>query len=622
MAISRSLMNRQLRASGGIMDVTPRENFGLGSSLKKFVRKIIPNEISEIAVKAAPFVAPFNPALAGVMSGIGTFDQTGSIGSGLKAGAMNYGGGQLARYAGGAGFQGNPFGDGGAFTGGLQGFKGGFSSPIGTETGLGKFFSNQGTQSVQGVGDNTILPKPKPTNLLSDTATETITGSPNQMTITESIQKILSPNTTMTEKGGEALNLLKRGTKAAFTKSDGKGGTMIDKAAIMGAVAFAGSYAEALALAGDAGVELTEEAYDEARKTEKKEEYAGYLENFFAGKKDGGRIGYEQGANEYITKRERQNPMAGLGLLGGLDPTIDESGQNIIIVMTENGPQAMTESEFNEQMGVNNGTGPIVIDMMNFGDEKKPRIIDLGKDMKKDGGRINRRLGSPEKGEGDGLMEMLSVEVDAGGDEEEDMLMAYTPGFSSQEKSYLFRRMGASGGAERSYTMPQLYRILKNPGDYPEDAAVLKEIAVMGLNKKDGGRIGLKNGTGASNRVAQLILERDYLLSKDEDVSYIDLELESLGYKMKAEGGIMETKVPTGQMRKNNAGVAERDYRQTGGFVPVGIKERADDVPAMLSKNEFVMTADAVRGIGNGSVEEGSKKLYNTMKQAEQVGKA
>jgi hypothetical protein len=338
-------------------------------------------------------------------------------------------------------------------------------------------------------------------------------------------------------------------------------------------------------------------------------------------KKDGGRIGYEQGANEYITKRERQNPMAGLGLLGGLDPTIDGSGQNIIIVMTENGPQAMTESEFNEQMGVNNGTGPIVIDMMNFGDEKKPRIIDLGKDMKK-GGRVNRKLGSPEKGERGGVMEMLSVEVDAGGDEEENMLMAYTPGFSSQEKSYLFRRMGASGGAERSYTMPQLYRILKNPGDYPEDAAVLKEIAVMGLNKKDGGRIGLKNGTGASNRVAQLILERDYLLSKDEDVSYIDLELESLGYKMKAEGGIMETKVPTGQMRKNNAGVAERDYRQTGGFVPVGIKERADDVPAMLSKNEFVMTADAVRGIGNGSVEEGSKKLYNTMKQAEQVGKA
>ena len=165
---------------------------------------------------------------------------------------------------------------------------------------------------------------------------------------------------------------------------------------------------------------------------------------------------------------------------------------------------------------------------------------------------------------------------------------------------------------------------MDNPIDYLKDAAIFKEL-LKGIFKKDGGRIGYKDGTGASNRVAQLMLTRSSLLANDpdEDVSYIDLELErDFGIQMKAEGGIMEAKVPTGQMRENNAGVAERDYRQTGGFVPVGIKERADDVPAMLSKNEFVMTADAVRGIGNGSVEEGSKKLYNTMKQAEQVGKA
>ena len=79
----------------------------------------------------------------------------------------------------------------------------------------------------------------------------------------------------------------------------------------------------------------------------------------------------------------------------------------------------------------------------------------------------------------------------------------------------------------------------------------------------------------------------------------------------KAEGGMMSV------LPKNK----EMDYRQ-GGMIPMGSKERADDVPARLSKNEFVMTADAVRGIGNGSVEEGSKKLYNTMKQAEKVGKA
>ena len=75
-------------------------------------------------------------------------------------------------------------------------------------------------------------------------------------------------------------------------------------------------------------------------------------------------------------------------------------------------------------------------------------------------------------------------------------------------------------------------------------------------------------------------------------------------------------------VRKNQGGITELDYRQTGGFVPVGIKEKADDVPAMLSKNEFVMTADAVRGMGNGSVQEGAQRLYNIMKQAEKIGRA
>jgi hypothetical protein len=632
MAISRSLMNRQLRASGGIMDVTPRENFGLGSSLKKFVRKIIPNEVADIATKAAPFVAPFNPALAGVMSGIGTFDQTGSIGSGLKAGAMNYGGGQLARYAGGAGFQGNPFGQGGAFTG--SGFRGGFSSPLGNQTGLGKMFSNQGTPAIQGVGDPAELGRAvqaENTGLLAEGnfpmrgGAETLANAselsfvPNNtasalvdaadMSLVGDVKQAAAKEFNLFKAvgdfdykslGNKTLELGKKFGKAAFYDKDGN----IDKAAVMGAIAFAGSYAEALALADDAGVELTEEIYDEAKKEAKQEQYAGYLENFFAGQKDGGRIGYEGGANELIKNKLMEDIMP------------DTSTEEMIMIMTEDGPKMVKKSDYEAMPGMFRDTTTSL-----YGDAARGRPVpEFAK-----GGRVNRRFGSPEEGERSGVMEMLSVDVDAGGDDEEDMLMAYTPGFSSQEKSYLFRRMGASGGAERSYTMPQLYRILKNPADYPEDAAVLKEIAVMGLGKKDGGRIGYKDGTGASNRVAQLMLTRSSLLANDpdEDVSYIDLELErDFGIQMKAEGGIMEAKVPTGQMRENNAGVAERDYRQTGGFVPVGIKERADDVPAMLSKNEFVMTADAVRGIGNGSVEEGSKKLYNTMKQAEQVGKA
>jgi hypothetical protein len=65
-----------------------------------------------------------------------------------------------------------------------------------------------------------------------------------------------------------------------------------------------------------------------------------------------------------------------------------------------------------------------------------------------------------------------------------------------------------------------------------------------------------------------------------------------------------------------NLGGREMDMR-TGGFIPIGKKERADDVPARLSKNEFVMTADAVRAAGGGSVNEGARRMYNLMNNLE-----
>jgi hypothetical protein len=65
-----------------------------------------------------------------------------------------------------------------------------------------------------------------------------------------------------------------------------------------------------------------------------------------------------------------------------------------------------------------------------------------------------------------------------------------------------------------------------------------------------------------------------------------------------------------------NLGGKEMDLRK-GGFVPIGKKERADDVPARLSKNEFVMTADAVRAAGGGSVNEGAKRMYDVMNKLE-----
>jgi len=131
-----------------------------------------------------------------------------------------------------------------------------------------------------------------------------------------------------------------------------------------------------------------------------------------------------------------------------------------------------------------------------------------------------------------------------------------------------------------------------------------------------GGRVGFADGSYTFEQFMQ---------DKGKVDSYMNQEqMRKLYEKMMREKKIREQRtlvamggMPTGIMRTNQAGTIERDYRDEGGFVPVGIKEKADDVPAMLSKNEFVMTADAVRGMGNGSIEKGAQRLYDQMKRLE-----
>ncbi len=690
-------MNRQLQANGGIMDVSPREKFGLGSSLKKFVRKIIPNEVSEIAVKAAPFVAPFNPALAAAMGGLGTFDQTGSISDSLKRGALTYGLGQGARFLGGAELQGNPFAKEGAFTRG--GFLEGFSSPIGAPEST--YFDDLTVEGVAGGDVVTAIDKTAVSNE-PGFLKNLFDGISNQ-----DYQKIGKTITDGAKKFGKAM----------FTNKDGS----IDKAAVLGAAAFATSYAEARALANQAGVDISEDEYNEATKAEKQAEYASYLTNFFGGKKEGGRIGYADGTPSKDMRFLNE-------LMNDLDGKYDEDEKNfyyksIVPQLIRSGEMTYEDGMklLNEllpemraaggRIGFEQGTAPSGIftlgDYVNFletagdfnklydkgedvvaeagefvkkiGDkeyddmsflekyeEKKiedklenleklfmkteddyyDRTRDLPEDEEamgayarelirdlnrrekkldalaetaglKDGGRIGLRKGTdPEEAE----IGIMTIDVEAGDDEDmnmDDMLMAYSDlVFTRDEKSRLFRALGDPNIRQTSSAFKNLHKILKNPGMFPDDEMVLKEF--LKLKKADGGRIKYSSG---ANRVSELLLLRDEKIAKGEDVTDIEAEIFQLtGKEFKSVGGI--SNVPTGKIRKNSAGIKERDYRDEGGFVPVGIKEKADDVPAMLSKNEFVMTADAVRGIGGGDVEKGSKKLYNLMKNAEQVGKA
>jgi hypothetical protein len=134
----------------------------------------------------------------------------------------------------------------------------------------------------------------------------------------------------------------------------------------------------------------------------------------------------------------------------------------------------------------------------------------------------------------------------------------------------------------------------------------------------EGGRIGYSNGTS---------LERQYLekkgygdmiknMSQKEILDLYDSIVGTFSRRFQAEGSM-----PMGEPRKNPAGIMELDYRKEGGFVPpIGIKEKADDIPAMLSNNEFVFTADAVRNAGDGNVNKGAQRMYGLMKQLEAGG--
>ena len=342
--INRAKMPRQLRDKGGIASVTPREKYGLGSKLKERFRKLIPNELADIAVKAAPFVAPFNPGIAGLMRGIGRFDQRGSISDAFKQGVGTFAFGAGARSLGGA----DPFGGG---------LKGGFTSPL----------------------------------------------SPDRTT---AVKEFFNPQ----EKLGSTYD--------------------------------------------EAGLEVAKPTEGTAFKT-------------------------TGGGPEFITKTTKA--------------TIDKI------------PIVNKLPEFaKSQILVGGATGAITYVYEAFLAEEPPQ--------------------------------------------EE---------FESNDE-YMARRRENVGRKMKSY----FDNYFKFDKDYSGMTDEQKNAFIARVNVAKGG-------------------------------------------------------MPTGVMTTNKAGVMERDYRDKGGFVPVGIKEKADDVPAMLSKNEFVFTADAVRGAGNGSIEKGAQRMYDTMKKLE-----
>jgi hypothetical protein len=164
-----------------------------------------------------------------------------------------------------------------------------------------------------------------------------------------------------------------------------------------------------------------------------------------------------------------------------------------------------------------------------------------------------------------------------------------------------------TGGRFNPVRDPRLNRVASRPmfrtSRYDSQISdLLSRLIPQTENKANGGRIGYANGT-PMNGVMANNLKKINLMRDPRIVKLLQQR------QARATGGIMNLKM---------GGLpAEMDLRARGGFVPIGKKERADDVPARLSKNEFVFTANAVRNAGNGDIREGAKKMYNLMHKLE-----
>ena len=166
--------------------------------------------------------------------------------------------------------------------------------------------------------------------------------------------------------------------------------------------------------------------------------------------------------------------------------------------------------------------------------------------------------------------------------------------------------------ADTGPTMETMITAKSDKGKQILDSLVEEGIAdvdggVYFIKDFDEAMIGLQEG-GIKASGAKLGTDKFTPTSQFETGPYESIEESMIrNLSKKAEGGLMDL------------GGFEKDYRE-GGFVPLGAEERADDVPARLSKNEFVFTADAVRNAGGGDIDKGAEVMQNMMDNLEAGG--
>jgi hypothetical protein len=506
------LPNRQMAAYGGIMGIDGRRQYGLGSSFKKFVRKIIPNEVAEIAVKAAPFVAPFNPIAAGLMSGIGSFDQTGRIGSSLKSGLMNYGMGQVARGIGGgmdnlqSGFDPR----GGMLKQGTGTFTKYFSNPIRDTGGIGKMFKENFTDKLSTSGGSLV---------------EGVDEKALQKIADAAADKNLSPAELISKQANEAF----------IKNTQAKNLGMLDRFGLNNKLLM-GLAAGTLGATALMGNMEPDEIQDMQR---------------------------GEGLDIDGIRAEVQEAMA------------DETGELLKALRVKYpflGRRDTKDYAMGGRIGFNMGGGADMGAPQMYAAQAKEEAIT----------KIMQKMQDPN----------LT-------DEERAFLQAQLQAFAMPNNQAMTSLMG-NKEFMNSFVEQEL-----NRGSSQEE--IIQKITEINQDKLE--------------PIAEPFNPNDpkwkNLKPIAEPFNPNDPKWKNLKPELMAQGGRIGFAEGGGIM---DLGGMEKDYRAEGGFVPIGAKEKADDVPARLSVNEFVFTSDAVRNAGGGDIDKGAEIMENMMKNLEAGG--
>jgi hypothetical protein len=608
-------MRRQLYRGGGIAGLYPRQNFGIGSKWQEFkdkavgrARKLIPNELADIAGKAAPFVAMvpgWGPAAAGVMRGVSRLDKRGDLTDALKQGLGTYAAGEL-------------------FDAGMKGA--GWRSDTATgPRSLGEAWEgvtdtagrikDRAKESVGNIfkGDSQLggLEKQIPgLGNISDLAKQQLLVGAVSGGLTYMYEKFFAeePDQQPGETYGEFLARRKRNVAQKMR-----------------------AYKDNYHAFDSAWNELSDEEKDAQINTELSD-----YDVQDANMNQGGRVGYQSGgismANTLAEniRRNQAQAAANQGVLaaaraniGDLTRSFDPAGRSVARASLFGGPPSGVQT-------ISPNQKPVDYSKFIQTPGAPPRMPGMGGMNQED----FMKLSEAEQ------MKMMDADV-ARQDAELEKYGSFADG----------RTIDPRAGGVSAYN--DLLAVFRN--DYPHvqltGNETLAELDQMMLDIQDqqgynqGGRVGLKHGTleegiksleagapdityeGNEGPKAPIRMSRGPVLPEDPTKPINPWAPKPTGpvlpdKMMAAQGGRIGYRMGMGPAglpgipRMAPDGM-EYDMRMNGGFQGLGAKEGKDDVPAMLAKNEFVFTADAVRGAGDGDIELGAQRMYDTMKNLE-----